>query len=388
MVTVPLFLLIGVFGNTLTVIIMNQKSFRKMGISVVLIALAVSDTTLNLMVPFTKRFFLVAVGYDPKALSDVGCKAFFWFWRTAKMTSSWLVLLIAIERFVVVCFPLTLPGGSSRKHSFIGACIVYLVIGGYNGAWVVFTDIVKNGFCIPNLPGEQYSQMLAKALVITGTSLYTHIPVVIIFTLNVSTIYKLVKQNKLRRTMSKDEAVRSMEAKTARMTGMLLGVSIAFLILVVPVSIMHVVSVFKGVNLFTTSDPVISVVREVVSTMEQLNYSINFCLYVACSEKYRIHMQVLLHLTCCLSEADIAALSNTSGQTPSTPVSYKHRYRKGSKHDSPFSWGSNNTAASKSSSLASPGIPMQPFDIEGRSPSAVHSPAPAHQTFTFKGDTD
>jgi hypothetical protein len=80
------------------------------------------------------------------------------------------------------------------------------------------------------------------------------------------------------------------------MTAMLLGVSFTFILLVIPVSIMHSVATFSGVNPFISRDPTIVIVREVIMTLEQINYSINFYLYVLCSGPFR---KALLNLIKC-----------------------------------------------------------------------------------------
>ena len=72
-------------GNSLTIFVMLRKPFRKMSVSVVLICLALSDTVVGLMLPFNKMFIRNMMGYDVRAMSLAGCRAFYWAFRLFKV---------------------------------------------------------------------------------------------------------------------------------------------------------------------------------------------------------------------------------------------------------------------------------------------------------------
>lgn len=99
-VLLPTMLVLGIGGNILTIVVMMSPKFRQLTSRIYLIFLALSDLTLLLTQPFNKMFVIEMIGFDVRALSDVGCKIFFWFFRTGKMTSSWFVVCLCVERFV------------------------------------------------------------------------------------------------------------------------------------------------------------------------------------------------------------------------------------------------------------------------------------------------
>ena len=74
MVIVPLFLVLGLFGNLMTINVMNRKHFRHLTSSLILTSLSVSDTVLIVMLPFNKKFFLAVLPVDPRSLSSASCK--------------------------------------------------------------------------------------------------------------------------------------------------------------------------------------------------------------------------------------------------------------------------------------------------------------------------
>lgn len=104
-ITVPLFFIVGICGNFTSICVMLSQQFRKMSVSVAIIALSVSDTWFIIMFPLNKLFVRELLGVDVRSLSVIGCKIFFWLWRTSKMTSSWFVVLICAERFIAVWLP-------------------------------------------------------------------------------------------------------------------------------------------------------------------------------------------------------------------------------------------------------------------------------------------
>ena len=73
----------------------------------------------------------------------------------------------------------------------------------------------------------------------------------------------------------------------SRVTAMLLATNAAFILLVMPVAIAHLVSFFRQKDLFESNDSAVVVFREITLDCEQLNYSVNFFLYVLCNKKFR-----------------------------------------------------------------------------------------------------
>lgn len=128
-VILPTFLVIGLFGNSLTIATMVSKEFRNLTSRYILICLALSDTTLILTQPFNKLFVRKLLGYDVRAISDVGCKTFFHIFKTAKMTSSWLIVLLCFERFVAVVIPLKAKSIITKKTIFAMIALDYIFIG-------------------------------------------------------------------------------------------------------------------------------------------------------------------------------------------------------------------------------------------------------------------
>ena len=290
MVLVPLFLILGLFGNFMTIVVMNGKNFRSMTSSLILTAVSISDTALIIMLPFNKKFVLANLPSDPRSVSLMSCKLFFWFWRTAKMTSSWLIVLISIERFAAVWFPLKAQIINSKKNIIAGIIGIYVGIGSFNIGWGVIADVL-DGSCKPNVAYGEENVAAARAMIVAGTLIYAIIPACVVLFLNILIIFQLIIQ-KRRRAYLSDAPVNDQLTKT---TAMLLTVSIAFIVLVVPISIAHCFTLLHlNESIFSSANPTVVIFREVAQTLEQLNYSINFFLYVLSSAKFRKQVRKLL----------------------------------------------------------------------------------------------
>lgn len=316
-VIVPSVLVFGLFGNSMTLAVTCYKGFRNMPSSLILRALAISDTTLILMLPFNKKFVTKLLQMDIRALSGPTCKLFFWAWKTSKMTSSWLVLLLALERLVAVVFPMKAHQLITRRNVSIGILLVYLGIGGFNAMWDSMVNRVIGGRCLPNLPDPGY-ESLAKPLVLAGVTLYAFIPALLILTFNFCIIQRLIQNARKRKDLTKQDLTQD---ATIRTTVMLMVVAFSFVILIVPIGTMHAVSLFSKVNIFETTEPSMVIFREVTQVMEQINYSINFFLYVLCCRRFRVYSRQLLTRPCRMIGAGNG--SQSEEKTASTSASKK-----------------------------------------------------------------
>ncbi|KAK2161604.1 hypothetical protein LSH36_114g06065 [Paralvinella palmiformis] len=245
-VFVPLLFILGVVGNSLTIAVMTSELFRTLPVSKMLITMSLSDTVVNLLFPFNKPFMSQLIGTDIRALSSGGCKLFFWTYRFAKTGSSWMVVMISFERFVAVWLPLKAKFITTERNVYIGIAVLYGVFAVFFGYWCSWADRVIDGSCVINSRPAGFE------------------------------------------IQSETQPQRSTKsAGRSRTTIMLLSVAIAFVILVTPNAVAHIVSFVRKQEIFETTDPVMVFLREIVQILEQMNHSINFFLYILCSKRFK-----------------------------------------------------------------------------------------------------
>ena len=231
----------------------------------------------------------------------------------AKSTSSWFVTLISIERGIVVWFPLKAKSIITSKRICFSVALVYICLGTFNAIWGYFTDFILDGVCQVNKTSDA-NRYLEQLFAMLGSCVMLIIPAIIISTLNALTIYKVTKQSRFRKevqTTYKDD-------ETRKITGMLICVSVAFVILAVPITIAHTYVSYTGyTDLFSSKELSKVIIRKITQTMEQLNYSINYFLYVMCSAAFRKEVMAILcggkiRLTRSKYSKDISTISTSN----------------------------------------------------------------------------
>ena len=160
-VTLPLFFLVGIGGNSLSVFVMQQKEFGKYSMRYLITVLALSDNVVLLLLPFNKRAFLDLLPYDARDDYVILCKAFYWLWRFSKFTSAWFIVLISVERFVAVFFPLKVKHLVTKRAIFTAIAAVYVVLGLFILIWDILATEIEDGKCKPNIiPDNRKLQLI------------------------------------------------------------------------------------------------------------------------------------------------------------------------------------------------------------------------------------
>lgn len=294
----PIFLAIGLFGNAVTIITMASKSFSNMTSRYILIALACSDTTLLLTQPFNKLFLRKLIGYDVRAISDIGCKAFFHIFKTGKMTSSWLIVILCFERFIAVVFPFKTKSIITKTSILTMIALDYIFMITYNGVWT-FSSIIVDGTCKPDVTYPETKEKYRDFL-LAGSSFYSLIPMVIMAILTPIIVVKLLIQRSKRKKLAGGAAGEKADKETVRISVMLIGIVVAYVALVLPITIVHNLAFWRNVSAFDVNTRGFFILREMAQILEQLNYSINFFLYVLCSAKFRERVLQILGVNKCI----------------------------------------------------------------------------------------
>ncbi|XP_052792147.1 growth hormone secretagogue receptor type 1-like [Mya arenaria] len=294
----PFFLVTGISGNSITIATMLSSKFEHLTSRYILIFMALSDTMLLITQPFNKLWVIRLFGVDYRAISELSCKIFFVIFRSAKMTSSWLVVLLCYERFVAVVFPLQAKSIIRKRFMFPAIALDYLVMFTYNSVWH-FSSGVVSGICKPDIPSFKH-----QVFVIIGCTFYSFIPTALLLIFTPQIIVRLLRHSRLRRhisTFSKQAANASArkEEETVRASVMVLGVMLAYIVLIIPITTVHMYAFSAGVSAFDVNSLGFFIYREIAQMLEQINYAVNFFFYVLCSGAFRQRVKELLCLDAC-----------------------------------------------------------------------------------------
>lgn len=280
----PTLVVLGLLGNVCTILTVSQSQFRHMTSRHILCSLAVSDSLLLCTNPFNQHFMKDLWHQDVRALSTFGCKLFFAMYRVGKISASWFIVLVAVERFLAVIFPLRAKAVLQKKTVFISIATVYIIVFSVAGVWSFSTGIVDN-VCIPDMVTAG-TQQFHSLLVLIGACLYSLVPMTILLTLTPPIVIKLLRNHRQRLRMHHSAILRSAR-ETSRISIMLIGIATAYIIWVTPITIVLIITFWTKKPIFGSDNSSMIILQTVALTFEQLNHSCNFFIYILCSFQFR-----------------------------------------------------------------------------------------------------
>ena len=202
------FTAIGLLGNSLILIGMFKFRRHFNGHSVLITSLAVCDMFVLISYVLAEPCVHDLLGIDVRAISKVSCKIAWAILFTTSFSSSAIVVLIGIERFVAVWFPLTTTRNLSTKKMWklVGSCVTPIVII-YATMPILYCEI-KDGVCHPNFEGSEYSTVLNRmpnTTVYSASIAFMHILFMLILSVTTPlTVVKLRMQIVLRRRLTSE----------------------------------------------------------------------------------------------------------------------------------------------------------------------------------------
>ncbi|XP_045170790.2 somatostatin receptor type 2-like [Mercenaria mercenaria] len=284
--------IVGVCLNILSFIVLTRKSMRKTTSNLYLAFLAVYDTcslTFNFMIGVIRGNSETANKsfQDNEAL----CTFHGVVVELFNLLSVWVIVAFTVERFLMVKFPLKARTWSPRKT------VVTLVIVSAVMTLVSFHKIAVSGFEGDSVFGYKACKTrrkIFKEIIYLYVALNTWLPTVLLVTLNLTIVHELRKN----RTKRLQMASTSMSKSDERATRLLLVVSSSYVLLVLPLGIIQSTElIWNGSMAVPPGDPEyvsfmstkirLKWTRAFFFSFYQLNFAINFFLYVASSSAVR-----------------------------------------------------------------------------------------------------
>ncbi len=91
----PIILLVGLFGNTMGLILVGRKHLHKIGPVLIYKCLFITDSIYLIQIIFT--YMSYSFNFDSTVLSSIGCKIYNFFSYGLDALSSWCLVYISIE---------------------------------------------------------------------------------------------------------------------------------------------------------------------------------------------------------------------------------------------------------------------------------------------------
>ena len=196
--------ILGLCGNFSILAFMSKMRSQLKGHDVLITVLAALDSLAITTITFTTPYIDEAIGMDITAISNISCKLYYSVFYSSIYDSSLVVVLICIERFLAVWFPL--KSRSLLSPTTVRRCVsVFLtpLVLAYCVTSILYCEVDGDGICNPNFDGSQYSTVLKRKPNTTFYNILIAIPsvctLVILPILTPLTIVKLFKHATSRR---------------------------------------------------------------------------------------------------------------------------------------------------------------------------------------------
>lgn len=344
-ISIPLIIVIGLFGNTISLLVFSSKSMKASSCSVFLASLAFVDNVFLVSLCIT---WIDGFAY-PLLTGLIWCKLIIFTTYVASFLSVWFVVGFTFERFIAICFPLKTHHICSRfREKAMVAFLVMLSLILYNHSfWTIDLTVWDARARCSHL--DKYIDLL-NVLTWMDTALTMIVPFIMIVVMNSMVLRAVIKgplQSKsVRRytfnqkrtattTIVNDNTVTTLQTPRRysclvknsrrinpqyRVTRTLMLVSTTFLFLNLPSHAIRLYNLITSSNSQAVSKE-ISVVQEFTLMLYYTTFSCNFFLYTFFGRNFK---NALNHILRCLPSREshrhrmLKRLSSIQGQGSSS----------------------------------------------------------------------
>ena len=224
------------------------------------------------------------IGFESNLTNCHLIKAFSFF---SAIFSSWLIVLISLERFLCVKFPIKSHLNEGKVLLFVVLIIMSIIIAGLSSVAIKLSFIdSETKFC--TLVDMSKTDSLTIAITIGLGCFYSGIPGVLVFVSNVAILHSLRKHVSNRnKCIGKSDTNGSSTQiyDTRSVTVMLLAASFMFVIFRTLFFISYLMLIFSQ------SSVIVQTFYSVTSIMDWFDHSANLLVYCASSSVFRSHVK-------------------------------------------------------------------------------------------------
>ena len=289
----PIICIFGMTGNVMSIIVMSQKQMTS-STNTYLFALALSDL-IKLFCDFLYFTVILLFQISPKS----GNKAYgmlypyaHYIFNASLCVSAWLIVSVAMERYVYVCHPTKVKFYCSIHRARTISFSVFIVMSVLAIPYAMRYKTIEN---YNNSTGEIEYDVIVTSLWenVLFEQIFTWfqnlmrsiIPLVILIILNACILYGL----------RRCRVLRSKATKKHRITTMLVTVILVFLVCITPDTIM---STFFGLG-YSEENYLARGIREITDLLLLINSASNFVIYCIFNTIFWCQFRRIFCYTCC-----------------------------------------------------------------------------------------
>lgn len=281
---------LGMTGNILGIIVFtHQESKLTSSIRVYLTALCATDliflttslyeSVLEYMQPYYPQSITMLQAYGRKFVQPIT--------KGARASSSFLVVVIAMERFLAITYPLGANKSCFKRCPFVPITIVI-------ACNIIFCTFIALSFEPVQQPDSTWKAFISsfakqgnflKVYGIVAEVLYQLLPAFLVSSFNIGTISQLYIARRTRKAMSQGRPTGN--AADAQATRMLLGVAIFFNICVIPSFVLGLMRLIRPDWRVGKERLLISTATLLGKLLSRINSSSNIFVFICTSGRFR-----------------------------------------------------------------------------------------------------
>lgn len=294
----PVIVIAGLVGNTLSFVVMKSKALRRKSYSHYLSALAVFDTFTLIVrqVRVVDEYFYNTIGVNEvfKDFEDFGCKIFHYMEHIAYLMSSWLIVLMAVERLIAVCFPFKKVVILKQTGATLCICCLFVAVSLSQAFRLVMIEHIDND--IQNCEAsDNYLELYTSLHVYFYQWTLTFVlPVLLVLGCNMLVLYQIFKIKREVKKKDKRNRQNRTARKNTRTTCMLLIVSFTFIGTLLPLFTLTLIMDISVRNLGSDAWTLYNALWPFIETSEAIslvNYAVNFYIYILSGRRFRFELK-------------------------------------------------------------------------------------------------
>lgn len=295
-VLTPVIVCCGIVGNTLSFVVMQSKALRHKSYSRYLSALAVFDslTLVIRQVHQVDEYYVRDTGDSVvfKNFDTFGCKTFNFLEHVSYLMSSWLIVMMALERLIAVSMPFRKVVIRTQTGAVVTIIIMFVAICLSQSFRLVMVEYSNNFYCSAS---DFYLHLYTNLHIYFYQWTLTFIlPVLLVLGCNGMVVFQIFKiKREIRKEDKKNRQYRTVRERH-RTTYTLLIVSFTFLGTLLPLLTMtlalDILMKVKGAAAYSTYTK-LSPYLDIAVTISLVNYAVNFFIYILSGKSFRFELR-------------------------------------------------------------------------------------------------
>ena len=356
----PIVIILGTFGNSLTILVLLRQIRNLSSTAVYLLTLAFSDLLVLYLGPL-RQWISYLWKIDVRTLTNVGCKIQIFLTYFGAQFSSWLLVAVTIERAVSVIFPHKVKLACTTMKAGVTVLTIFVCIFGLNahffyGYGQTYVPMASGSRyrCVPIY--DNYKNFRDDILPWIDFSVTFLVPFVLLSTSNILIIFKLKRNTQRRKKMS----ISRNEKEGRSVTIMLIVLCVVFFICLTPVSIYLILQPYIKEN--ARKLPFEAMIRQLeyqlfwhalTNCFSYINACTNFIFYFLSGSRFRAEVRALF--TCKKAGKEGVFGNSSSGRSTSiSNISSQNRNHPGSRTNPCLTDGQRENDQDKGSILNKP----------------------------------